>query len=98
MEKFLKRSEEIEDYVTFMGPQTQLEDVKKEIVSVQQLIRPYQNRQEHHSKREIYYETVWTRINEFSKEIEQIGQRKKWITEETIQGANKIIYQKKEEI
>ncbi len=31
-EQFLKKSEEIEDYVTFMGPQTKLEDVKKEIV------------------------------------------------------------------
>jgi hypothetical protein len=37
-------------------------------------------------------------VNEFSKEIEQIGSRKKWISEETIQGAHKIVYEKKEEI
>lgn len=81
-----------------MKPDTKLEEIKNEIVQTENLLRPFYSRSKNHTQREIYYESIWKRLNESTKEIEQIVERKKWIKEEEVQGVHKFIYEKKETI
>lgn len=72
----MEKAEQIDDFVTFMKPDTKLEEIKNEIVQTENLLRPFYSRSKNHTQREIYYESIWKRLNESTKEIEQIVERK----------------------
>ena len=84
--------------MTFLPNTATIENINKELVDAESFSRPYSQRQRNHDQREVIYESLWAKVNEYSKEVEVIHQRKKWITEETVQGVHKMIYEKKEEI
>lgn len=95
-EQFIKKSEEIDDYVTFLRNDAKVEEIKTQIFHVEQMMRPYQSKQEGHSQRENFFTDLWAKMGEFTKEVDQIVERKKWISEEVVKGVHKVIYEKKE--
>ena len=94
----MKRSEETDDYVTFLKNDATLEELKSQIVQLEQLVQPFQTRKENHGQLEGVYQQLWAQLGESAKEIDQIAERKKWIEQETIQATHKMLYEKKEAV
>lgn len=85
IEKFLSKSQEVDDYM--FGDEivnAELHTITAKINEINELIRPLSTRMDQHKKRDQFLEYTRNQFKQFIEEVKKIEKRKKWIPKEKL--------------